>query len=50
MQLGDIVVSRAGHDAGKPFVIVSVVSDDFVLIADGKNRRTENPKLKRTRH
>ena len=50
METGDIVISRAGHDTDKPFVIVSVVSDEFVLIADGKSRPIENPKLKRKRH
>lgn len=50
METGDIVISRAGHDRGKPFVIVAKVSEDFVLIADGRTRRLENPKLKRTKH
>lgn len=50
MQIGDIVISKAGHDKDKPFVVVAVMNDDFVLIADGANRKTENPKLKRKRH
>lgn len=50
METGDIVVSLAGHDSGKAFVVTSVVSDGFVLIADGKTRKTESPKLKRTKH
>lgn len=50
IEIGDIVISRAGHDKGKAFVVVSVVSDSFVLIADGNKRTIESPKLKRSRH
>ena len=50
MKIGDIVISLAGHDSGKPFVVVATVSDNFVLIADGSSRGIENPKLKRKRH
>ncbi len=50
MEIGDIVISLAGHDEGKAFVVTSVVSDKFVLIADGKSRTAERPKLKRKRH
>ncbi|MCM1367528.1 MAG: KOW domain-containing RNA-binding protein [Roseburia sp.] len=50
METGDIVISLAGHDRGKPFVIVAQVSEKFALIADGQTRSLENPKLKRTKH
>ena len=50
MEIGDIVVSLAGHDKDKAFIITSVVSDKFVLIADGKARTLEHPKLKQKRH
>ena len=50
MKVGDIVVSLAGHDTGDAFIVISEVSADFVLIADGKSRTLENPKLKRKRH
>lgn len=50
MQIGDIVVSRKGHDKDKPFVVIAQMNEDFVLIADGKSRTLEKPKLKRKRH
>ena len=50
MQIGDIVISLAGHDKGKPFIVIAQASENFVLIADGKSRGMENPKLKRKRH
>ena len=50
MQIGDIVISLAGHDSGKPVIVVAQAGENFVLIADGKSRGMENPKLKRKRH
>lgn len=50
MQIGDMVISKAGHDKDKVFVITAIVNGDFVLMADGSSRPTENPKLKRKRH
>lgn len=50
MEIGDIVISKAGHDKDKPFVVIAVMNEDFVLIADGQSRTTEAPKLKRKRH
>ena len=44
MQTGDIVISRAGHDTDKYFVVTSTVSEEFVL------RTVERPKLKRIKH
>lgn len=48
--VGQIVVSRMGHDAGRPYVIVAVLSSEFVLLADGKYRTVDKPKTKRTKH
>ncbi len=48
--VGDIVISRAGHDAGDALVVVAEVSADFVLVADGDKRKLESPKLKRIKH
>ena len=50
IKVGDIVVSLAGHDEGKLIVVTVEVNENFVLIADGKSRTLENPKLKRKRH
>ena len=49
MEIGDIVISLAGHDTGKPFVVVAEAGEKFVLIADGMSRGMDNPKLKRKR-
>ena len=49
MEKGRVVLSAAGRDAGRLFLILSV-EGDFALIADGKVRRRETPKRKRLKH
>lgn len=48
--VGRLVVSKAGRDKGKPFVIIEVINDRFVLLADGELRRIDNPKIKNIKH
>lgn len=48
--LGQIVVSRAGRDAGRKFVVVKVLDPDFAEISDGDLHRVEKPKKKRRKH
>lgn len=48
--LGQIVVSRAGRDAGRKFVVIKVLDTDFVEISDGDLHRMEKPKKKRMKH
>ena len=48
---GHVVLSKAGRDKGKKFMVLSV--DDtgsYVYVADGNLRRVENPKKKKLRH
>ena len=45
----DIIISLAGRDKGKLFYVVDV-EENFVLIADGKGRKLENPKRKKLKH
>jgi ribosomal protein L14E/L6E/L27E len=49
MEKGRVVLSIAGRDAGRLFLILSV-EGDFALIADGKVRRLDMPKRKRLKH
>lgn len=50
LQAGDVAVSRAGHDAGRHYLIVKIVGEDFCLAVDGRLRKLDNPKLKRFKH
>ena len=45
----DIIMSLAGRDKGKLFYVVDV-EENYVLIADGKGRKLENPKRKKLKH
>lgn len=48
--VGRMVISKAGRDRGRPFVIVKVVNERFVLVADGDLRKVSNPKIKNIKH
>ena len=48
--VGRIVVSKAGRDAGRRFVVVKVIDDLFVEVCDGDLRRVEKPKRKKVKH
>lgn len=48
--LGQIVVSKAGRDAGRRFIVIKVVDYQFVQISDGDLRRVEKPKKKKIKH
>ena len=47
---GDVVRSVAGHDSGRRFVVLEVIDEQYVLIADGKTRPVEKPKKKKNKH
>lgn len=50
IQIGQYVRSRAGRDKDRAFIVMNIVDDKFVLIADGDLRRIEKPKKKKIRH
>lgn len=50
IHLGQVVRSKAGRDKGKVFVVLNIVDDEYVLIADGDYRRLDNPKKKKIKH
>ena len=45
----DIVKSAAGRDKGKIFFVLDV-EGEFLLLADGKCRKLEQPKRKKRKH
>ena len=47
---GEIVLSRAGRDRGRAFVILKLIDGDYVLLVDGRLRTLERPKKKKRRH
>lgn len=50
MEVGRVVFSKAGRDQGHYFVIVDVINDDYVAIANGCQRKVDNPKKKKIKH
>jgi ribosomal protein L14E/L6E/L27E len=48
--VGRLVISRAGRDKGKPFVVLKVINDRFIMVADGDLRKIANPKMKNVKH
>ncbi len=49
LKTGQIVASKAGRDSGQ-FFIVTDISDGFVFLADGKERKLNSPKKKNPKH
>jgi len=47
--VGDVVQSLKGRDANQSFVVVDI-KDDYILLANGKNRTIQNPKKKKIKH
>jgi len=47
---GSVVVSKAGRDSGKYFVVVGIEDENYVYLADGSLRRLAKPKKKKTKH
>lgn len=42
--------SKTGRDQGRMFIVVGVINDRFVTLADGSLRKIENPKVKNIKH
>ena len=47
---GDIVLSKAGRDKNKHFIVLEVIDEQYVMIADGDLRKVDNPKRKKCKH
>lgn len=47
--IGNVVCSKAGRDKGK-FMVVLGLKEGNLLVADGKERPIERPKLKNPKH
>ncbi|MDO4744156.1 MAG: RNA-binding protein [Clostridia bacterium] len=47
--IGDIVLSKAGRDSGRHFVVMSI-DGIFAYICDGDLHKTDKPKKKKIKH
>lgn len=50
VKVGDVVISKRGHDSKKTFIVVATLNENYVLIADGKSRKLASPKQKNVKH
>ncbi len=50
VEIGRIVVARAGRDAGDRFIIVGLPDEDYALLCNGRNRTWQKPKKKKRMH
>ena len=50
IEVGSIVVSKAGRDEGRRFLVIEEVDADFVMIANGDLRKMDRLKKKRRKH
>lgn len=49
-KLGQVVRIIKGRDEGKYAVIIRIIDDRFVLLADGDKRKYDRPKKKNLKH
>ena len=50
IEIGSIVISKAGRDQGRRFLVVGEADDDFVMVANGALRKMDRQKKKRRKH
>jgi large subunit ribosomal protein L14e len=50
LAVGLVVWSKAGRDAGRKFVVIDIINDEYVLLVDGSLRKLEKPKKKKIKH
>lgn len=49
-ELGTVVLSKAGRDKGRYFVVVGIADGQYVLLCDGDLRKLQSPKRKKLKH
>ena len=47
--IADVVIPTAGRETGKPYYVVGL-DDEYLLLANGKDRSLEKPKRKKRKH
>lgn len=50
VEIGRVVVSTAGRDKGKVFMIMGIIDEKYVYIVDGDLRTMDRRKKKKLRH
>lgn len=50
IMIGQVVISQAGRDKGHYYMVVKVLNENYVLLADGKIKTLDKPKKKNIKH
>ncbi len=51
METGIVVYSKSGHDKYEAYMVIGInEKNGYVILADGKRRTLENPKMKNPKH
>ncbi len=48
--VGSVVLSTAGRDEGRRFVVIESLDEQYVLLSDGQTHKVEHPKKKKRKH
>ncbi len=49
-EIGRVAISTAGRDKDRYFIIIGIIDEQYVYIADGELRTKDHPKKKKLRH
>lgn len=50
LEVGRVAESLQGRDRGRYFVILQILDEQYVLLADGDTRKLAHPKKKKVKH
>jgi large subunit ribosomal protein L14e len=50
LEIGRVVMSKAGRDRGRYFVVVEKLDENYVMIVDGDLRKIDKAKKKKYKH
>lgn len=50
LEVGQLVSSKAGRDAGAKYIVIKKLDDNCVLVADGNKRKISHAKKKNIKH
>jgi len=48
--IGKLVISKAGRDNKELYIVVDFIDTDYVLLANGYNKKVDKPKKKKLKH
>lgn len=48
--IGQVVSSKAGRDAGNKYIVIGIIDNNYVLVADGFAKKVLQPKKKNIKH